>query len=85
MKTKKKKIPASVDVPGRIVSWMTEGGSRLYGEVARVYLEHYKPENALYDKQRFLRKRLVVVSNDGRVFDMSGQWEDLKKIQMVAE
>ena len=85
MKTKKKVIPASVDTPGRVVSWVTESGSRLYGEVAKVYLEHYKPENALYDKQRFLRKRLIVVSNDGRIFDMKGDHEYLKSIKMVAE
>jgi hypothetical protein len=80
-----KKIPACVDVPGRVVSWVTESGSRLYGETVKAYLEPYKPKNALYDKQRFLRKRIVVIGNDGRMFDLAAEQDDLKRMKMVAE
>lgn len=81
---KNKKIPACVDVPGRTVSWI-QNGSRMYGETVKSYVQMYKPEKPLYDKQRFMRSRIVVITNDGRFFDLDASQENLKKIKMVAE
>lgn len=80
----KNKIQACVDVPGRVVIWRTESGSRLYGETIRSYVEPYKPENALYESQRFLRSRIVVQGYDGRIHDLPAEQEDLKRIGMVS-
>lgn len=83
MSTKQKKvIPPPVDVPGRKVSWKpTPNSDRLYGEVIAVKLK-MEPHPKYY---RYLKTILHVMIPDGRIFKMSGEIEDLKKIGMIAE
>ena len=81
----KKKIPACVDVPGRKVTWLTESGSRMYGETIKCYLESIPAKKPAYPKQRELTRRIIVVANDGRIFDIAADQDNLKKIKMVAE
>jgi len=81
---KTKKIPVSVDVPGRMVSWKPSASSnRLYGIVDRVFLTMKKhPKDPSLRK---LYKHLVIELMDGRKITVSGEHEDLKKLGIVAE
>ena len=81
----KKIIPTPVDVVGRNVSWKTDGGHTLYGEVVKVGFKigpHPKYPNT---QLRQLNKQLTIVMADGRVFKVSGEHDDLKRMGMVAE
>jgi len=81
----KKVIPSPVDVKGRNVSWKTESGHTLYGEVVHVgfkYAAHPKYPNT---SLRVMNKVLTLAMADGRMFKVSGEHEDLKKMGMVAE
>lgn len=86
MKKARKQIPAPVDVVGRKVSWSpSEKSDRLYGEVVAVkYKPHPHPKYP-NTANRILKTVLHVMIPDGRVFKMSGEIEDLKKIGMIAE
>lgn len=82
----KKSIPTPVDVPGRKVSWKPNMHSdRLYGEVVKVKLEPHPHPKYPNTANRILKTVIFVEIPDGRVFRMSGEIEDLKKIGMVAE
>ena len=82
----KKQIPAPVDVVGRRVSWWASSGSdKFYGEVARVYFEYAEHPKYPGTSLRVLKKRLSIIIPDGRIFNMSGEHEDLKAMGMVAE
>ena len=78
----KKVILPPVDVVGRKVSWTPSNVSdKLYGEVVAVKLKSV-PHPKYY---RVLKTVLHVMIPDGRIFKMSGEMEDLKKVGMVAE
>lgn len=88
----KKVIPPPVDVVGRNVSWKpTPDSDRLYGQVVKVRYrpgaDPRYPEGSRGYKNgiRALFKLISVEMADGRVFTMSGEHEDLKKIGMIAE
>ena len=88
MRKKKKEIPAPVDVPGRKVSWKPSPYSdRMYGEVVHVGFRWPYPKDPKYPSGnvRMLKKVISVAIPDGRIFKMSGEHEDLKKIGMIAE
>lgn len=86
IKKTKKNIPPPVDVKGRKVSWQPSVSShRLYGEVLNVSKRpapHPKYPNTTC---RVLKTVLHIVIPDGRVFQISGDHEYLKKIDMIAE
>jgi hypothetical protein len=85
---KKKVIPPPVDVVGRKVSWKPSPNSdRMYGEVVHVGFKWPYPPDPKYPggRVRLLKKVLSVAIPDGRIFKMSGEHEDLKKIGMIAE
>ena len=87
-----KVIPTPVDVVGRNVSWKpTPTSDRLFGQVVKVWLVHGpdprypKGSKGYKNGIRALFKKLDIEIGDGRVFTVSGEHEDLKKIGMVAE
>ena len=85
---KKKVIPPPVDVVGRKVSWKPSPNSdRMYGEIVHVGFQWPYPKDPKYPSGnvRMLKKQLTVAIADGRLFKMSGEIEDLKRIGMIAE
>ena len=85
-KKMRKNIPLSVDVPGKMVSFRPNPNSDiLFGEVIGVRLDLRIPENPEYPHSREYHKTITVELGDGRILNMSGDHEDLKKIRMVAE
>lgn len=88
----KKVIPTPVDVVGRNVSWKpTPDSDRLYGQVVKVRYrsgaDPRYPEGSRGYKNgiRALFKLISVEIGDGRVFTVSGEQDDLKRIGMIAE
>ena len=82
----RKNIPPSVDVPGKMVSFRPNPNSDiLFGEVIGVRMDLRIPENPEYPHSREYHKTLTVELGDGRILNMSGDHEDLKKIRMIAE
>lgn len=85
---KKKVIPAPVDVIGRKVSWSpSKNSDRMYGEVVHVGFKFPYPKDPKYPSGnvRQLKKVLSVMIPDGRIFKMSGEHKDLKRMGMIAE
>lgn len=85
---RKKQIPPPVDVPGRKVSWKPSLNSdRMYGEVVHVGFKWPYPKDPKYPSGnvRMLKKVISVATADGRIFKMSGEQEDLKKVGMIVE
>jgi hypothetical protein len=82
----KKVILPPVDVVGRKVSWTpSKLSDKLYGEVVAVKLKPHPHPKYPNSSNRILKTVLHVMIPDGRIFKMSGEMEDLKKIGMVAE
>jgi hypothetical protein len=82
MSKAKKVIPAAVDVPGRRVCWKPSISSDiLYGEVISVHLR--MEQCPKYSHARVYKKVLKVIIGDGRIFTLSGEHENLKKIGMA--
>lgn len=82
MSKTRKVIPAAVDIPGRRVSWKPSASSDiLYGEVVSVHLR--LTQCPKYDHARIYRKVLKVIIPDGRIFTLSGEHDNLKKIGMA--
>lgn len=89
---KKKKIPAPVDVVGRLISFRpTPNSDILYGEVVKVWFdigadERYPKGSQGYKNGiRGLYKKIGVLLPDGRIINMRAEQEDVKKHRMVAE
>lgn len=86
IKKRKKNIPPPVDVKGRKVSWQPSASShRLYGEVLNVSKRHAPHPKYPNTSCRVLKTVLHIVIPDGRVFQISGEHKNLKKIDMIAE
>lgn len=85
-KKSRKSIPPSIDIPGKMVSFRPNPNSDiLFGEVIGVRLDLRIPANPEYPHSREYHKTITVELGDGRILNMSGDHEDLKKIRMVAE
>ena len=85
-KKMRKNIPLSVDVPGKMVSFRPNPNSDiLFGEVIGVRMDLRIPENPEYPHSREYHKTITVELGDGRILNMSGDHQDLKKIRMIAE
>jgi hypothetical protein len=85
-KKMRKVIPQSVDVIGKMVSFRPNPNSDiLFGEVVKVKMDLIKPVNPEYPHSREYHKTISVELGDGRILNMSGDHEDLKKIRMVVE
>ena len=85
-------IPTPVDVVGRTVSFRPSPSSvMMQGEVTAVYFRmgtdprYPKGSTGYKNGMRQLYKRLSVLLPDGRILRMSGEHEDIKKMEMVAE
>ncbi len=86
IKKPKKNIPPPVDVKGRKVSWQPSVSShRLYGEVLDVRKRSAPDPKYPNTQCRVLKTVLHIIIPDGRVFQISGEHEHLKKIDMIAE
>ena len=86
MKKMRKNIPPSIDVPGKMVSFRPNPNSDiLFGEVIGVRMDLRIPENPEYPHSREYHKTITVELGDGRILNMSGDHQDLKKIRMIAE
>ena len=86
VKKMRKFIPPSVDVVGKMVSFRPSPNSDiLFGEVVEVRMDLVKPTNPDYPSQREYHKTISVELGDGRILNMSGDHEDLKKVRMIAE
>ena len=81
----KKIIPTPVDVVGRNVSWRNEGGHTLYGEVIKVGFKYHPHPKYPNTSLRITTKVLTLLMADGRVFKVSGEMKDLKRMGMVAD
>ena len=85
-------IPVPVDVVGRTVSFRpTPSSAVLQGEVTSVYFRmdadprYPKGSKGYKNGMRALYKRLTILLPDGRVMKVSGEHEDVKAMEMVAE
>lgn len=82
----RKVIPQSVDVIGKMVSFRPNPNSDiLFGEVVKVRMDLVIPKNPEYPHTRVYHKTISVELGDGRILNMSGDHQDLKKIRMVVE
>ena len=82
----RKNIPPSIDVIGKLVSFRPNPNSDiLFGEIIAIRMDVRIPKNPEYPHSRELHKTITVELGDGRILNMSGDHEDLKKIRMVAE
>ena len=81
----KKVIATPVDVVGRNVSWKTDGRHTLYGEVVKVGFKMQPHPKYPNTSLREMKKVLTIVMADGRIFKVSGEHEDLKRMGMVSE
>ena len=85
-KKMQKNIPLSVDVVGKMVSFRPSPNyDILFGEVVKVRMDLVTPKNPEYPHTRVYHKTISVELGDGRILNMSGDHEDLKKIRMVQE
>ena len=86
VKKMRKNIPPSIDVVGKMVSFRPNPNSDiLFGEVIGVRMDLRIPENPEYPHSREYHKTITVELGDGRILNMSGDHQDLKKIRMIAE
>ena len=81
-----KNIPPPLDVIGRNICFrLNKNGIFLNGEVIKVWFEHAQHPDYPGKQNRVLRKKLKVVLPDGRVLRISGEHEDLKRMDAIAE
>ena len=85
-------IPVPVDVVGRTVSFRpTPSSTIIQGEVVDVYYRigadprYPKGSKGYKNGMRKLSKRLGIVLPDGRILKVSGEHEDIKAMDMVAD
>ena len=83
--------PLPVDVIGRRVSFRPSPSSHiLEGEIVKVYfkmgVDPRYPKGSLGYKNgmRQLYKKLSIILPDGRILNMSGEHEDIKRQEIVA-
>jgi hypothetical protein len=86
------KIPAPIDVKGRLISFRpNENSDILYGEVVDVFFRHGadprypKGTKGYKNGIRKLFKKISVLLPDGRILNMPAEQEDIKNLRMVAE
>lgn len=82
----------ALDVPGRKVRWRPSGVHEyLSGEVLKVWYDigadprYPKGSRGYKNGIRALFTKMSVQIGDGRIFVMSAEHEDLKKIKMMAD
>lgn len=81
-----KTIPSPCDEVGKKVSWKpNEYSQRLYGEVVKVYYDIGPDPRYPNTDLRALFRKLKIKTADDRVFTVSGEHEDIKKMGMVVD
>lgn len=75
----------SLDVVGKNISWLHEDGTRYWGQVKKVYYTMHRHPKYPNSANRELRRKMKVERNDGHVFVISGEHEDLKRMKAMPD